>query len=73
MKQQDMMTKPRRKVYKQLMDVTSEECNLLADAAINVGTTDERLIILAYKYAPLKELRKVLKEGIEEIERLKQD
>tara|TARA_R100001079_G_C4330785_1_gene102980 strand:- start:39 stop:245 length:207 start_codon:yes stop_codon:yes gene_type:complete len=68
-----MMTKPRRKIYKQLMDVASEECNLLADAAINIGTTDERLIILAYKYVPLKELRRVLKEGIKEIERLNQD
>ena len=68
-----MMSKPRRKVYKQLMNVASEECNLLADAAINVGTTDEILIHLAYKYAPLKELRRVLKEGIKEVERLKQD
>tara|TARA_R100001086_G_scaffold165379_1_gene89481 strand:- start:7 stop:213 length:207 start_codon:yes stop_codon:yes gene_type:complete len=68
-----MISKDRAKVFEELNDVADKECNLLADASINVGTIHEELIMLAYRYAPLKELRKLIKIGNKEIERLKQD
>jgi hypothetical protein len=58
-----MISKIRKKVFEELNDVANEECNLLADASTNVGTIHEELIMLAYKYAPLKELRKLIVEG----------
>ena len=65
-----MISKDRAKVYEELYYVASEECILLADNASNVGTVHEEFIMLAYKYAPLKELRKLIKQGIKEVNRL---
>ncbi len=67
-----MINKNREKVFEELNYVASEECILLADNAINVGTIHEELIMLAYKYAPLKELRKLIKEGLKEVNRLEE-
>ena len=67
-----MINKNRKKVFKELDYVASEECILLADNTSNVGTIHEELIMLAYKYAPLKELRKLIKEGLKEVNRLEE-
>ena len=65
-----MISKDRAKVYEELNYVASQECILLADNASCVGTVHEELIMLAYKYAPLKELRKLIRQGIKEVNRM---
>ena len=63
-----MISKVRKKVYGELSDVASKECNILGDASSNVGTIDEDLILLAYRYAPIKELKKLIVKGKQIIE-----
>lgn len=58
-----MVSKIRKKVYEELSDVSNKECHILGDASSNVGTIDEDLILLAYRFAPIKELRKLIVRG----------
>nr|BAR16185.1 hypothetical protein [uncultured Mediterranean phage uvMED] len=58
-----MISKDRSKVYEELNYVASEECNSLGDESLNMGTIHQDLILLAYMYAPIKELRSLIKEG----------
>tara|TARA_R110002020_G_scaffold131917_5_gene294813 strand:+ start:1729 stop:1935 length:207 start_codon:yes stop_codon:yes gene_type:complete len=60
-----MISKNRAKVYEELNYVANEECNSLGDESFNMGTIHQDLINLAFRYAPIKELRKLIKEGIE--------
>jgi|TARA_R100000084_G_C4585048_1_gene115625 hypothetical protein len=68
-----MTSKVRKKVYEELMDVASKECHILGDASINIGTIDEDLILLAYRYAPIKELKKLIVRGKQIIEEEEKD
>tara|TARA_A100000172_G_C2945319_1_gene77127 strand:+ start:124 stop:333 length:210 start_codon:yes stop_codon:yes gene_type:complete len=58
-----MLSKIRKKITLDLCTVASEECNSLEDESLNMGTIHQDLIVLAYRYAPLKELRKLIVEG----------
>tara|TARA_R100001591_G_C4273294_1_gene163053 strand:- start:421 stop:633 length:213 start_codon:yes stop_codon:yes gene_type:complete len=67
-----MISKDRAKVFEELHNVADRECNLLADDSTNVGTIHEELIMLAYKYAPLKELRKLIVKGKQMVNELEE-
>jgi len=67
-----MISKNRAKVFEVLHYVADKECNLLADDSTNVGTIHEELIMLAYKYAPLKELRKLIVKGKQMVNELEE-
>jgi len=67
-----MISKNRAKVFEELHNVADRECNLLADDSTNVGTIHEELIMLAYKYAPLKELRKLIVKGKQMVNELEE-
>ncbi len=62
-----MISNIRKKVSDELFSVAQEECTSLGDVAMNMGTVHEDLIRLAYRYAPIKELRKLIVEGKESI------
>ena len=64
-----MTSEVRKKVYEELMDVASKECNILGDASSNVGTIHEDLILLAYRHVPIKELKKLIVKGKQIIEK----
>ena len=57
----------RKKVSDELSSVARKECVSLGDAVMDMGTVHESLIDLAYRYAPIKELRKLIVEGKESI------
>ena len=63
-----MISNIRKKVSDELFSVAQEECTSLGDVAMNMGTVHEDLIRLAYRYAPIKELRRLIVEGKEQIE-----
>jgi len=63
-----MISEVRKKVFEKLDDVASKECHILGDASSNVGTIHEDLIMLAYRYAPIKELKKLIVKGKQIIE-----
>ena len=65
-----MKSKIRKKICDQLKVISTEECSILEDACYDMGTIHEDLIRLAYRYAPLKELKKLIEEGTKEINRL---
>ena len=67
-----MISKDRAKVFEELHNVADRECNLLSDDSTNVGTIHEELIMLAYKYAPLKELRKLIVKGKQMVNELEE-
>lgn len=58
-----MVSNIRKKVFDELGSVASEECSSLGDAVMDMGTVHESLIHLAYRYAPIKELKKLIVEG----------
>tara|TARA_Y100001937_G_C6855358_1_gene213936 strand:- start:223 stop:459 length:237 start_codon:yes stop_codon:yes gene_type:complete len=63
-----MFSKIRKKVTDDLVSVASEECISCGEAVMDMGTVHESLINLAYRYAPIKELRRLIVEGKEQIE-----
>ena len=62
-----MISKVREKVFQELNYVADEECNSLGDEIKDMGTIHEDLIRLAFRYAPLKELLKLIEEGKEKL------
>lgn len=58
-----MISKMRKKVFDELFLVAEEECTTIGDSSLNMGTVHQDLIRLAYRYTPLKELRKLIVEG----------
>ena len=62
-----MVSNIRKKVSDELFSVAQEECTSLGEVAMNMGTVHEDLIRLAYRYAPIKELRKLIVKGKESI------
>ena len=58
-----MISKIRKKVYVELTNVADNECFSLCDDIKDMGTIHEDLINLAYRYAPIKELKKLIVDG----------
>jgi len=58
-----MISKVREKVFVELNNVADNECSSCGDEIKDMGTIHEDLINLAYRYAPIKELKKLIVDG----------
>ena len=66
-----MISKIRKKVRSELGEVASMECNR-SEVTYDMGEIHEDIIYLAYRYVPLKELRKLIVKGKQRIKELKE-
>ena len=70
-----MKSKIRKKVRDELINVATKECGL-SETKFDMGEIHDDIIELAYKYVPLKELRKLIVKGkqmIKELEEIEEE
>ncbi len=66
-----MKSKIRKKVRDELINVATKECGL-SETKFDMGEIHDDIIELAYKYVPLKELRKLITKGKEMVATLEE-
>tara|TARA_R100000329_G_scaffold139128_1_gene120898 strand:+ start:30 stop:317 length:288 start_codon:yes stop_codon:yes gene_type:complete len=66
-----MISKVREKVRSELGSVADMECNR-SEVTYDMGEIHEDIISLAFRYVPLKELRKLIVKGKQKIKELEE-